>query len=307
MSQETEDIESKPHVPGRPDGYGRLAGLMGIAPEMAIVRRFGDLSMLDILHRQAELHELAITFRSYQKEDKESGHPDRQRYDLDWDALQRSVDDAAPDGNDGAQWETALELRQKLKEYQEALLRYRQVLDLGPPIPRQLKSLNKWMSRPDMGNVFLEGSDRHIWTDESLKDDLIALAGAAEVESFTNPFTLWATRIFHRLIGKRIFKSGANDSVLRNTIRYTNTGTFRAFRTISTIVACLLPVASIAVLNAIQSMPGRIGAIAGFTAVFSLCLSMITSATVKDIFVATTTFAAVLVVFVGTTESHMDP
>jgi len=60
--------------------------------------------------------------------------------------------------------------------------------------------------------------------------------------------------------------------------------------------------------------------IASFTAVFSLCLNLITTATVKDIFQATATqvqssvyfkesganfydrFAAVLVVFVGTTE-----
>jgi len=68
------------------------------------------------------------------------------------------------------------------------------------------------------------------------------------------------------------------------------------------IIASLLPVAGIAVLYAIQTMPGRLGAIAGFTALFSFSLSIITSASVQHIFSATAAFVAVLVVFVGTSD-----
>ncbi len=77
------------------------------------------------------------------------------------------------------------------------------------------------------------------------------------------------------------------DDFLRNTIRYRDDGVFRVFKTFSTSVASLLPVAGIAILYAIQSMPARLGAIAGFTALFSFSLSFITSASSKDIFSAT--------------------
>ncbi|KAK4191056.1 hypothetical protein QBC35DRAFT_512781 [Podospora australis] len=269
---------------------------------MAIVRSFREASMQDILYRQAGLHDLLETLGGCQEEDRESGHPDRIRYDLNWYVLQRSADDDAPEGNDPAQWETRLEFRTKLKEYQEALLRHRKILDLGPPPSRQIGALNEWMKRPDMGDVFLQGSDRDIWKDERLKDDLVALAGRTEAESFTNSFTLWMTHQYHRVVGRRIHRSGAENDVLRNTIRYTNSGTFRVFKALSAVAACLLPIAGIAVLFTIKNMKGRIGAVAAFTFVFSLSLSVITSATVKDIFIATTTFAAVPVVFVGTTD-----
>ena len=58
-------------------------------------------------------------------------------------------------------------------------------------------------------------------------------------------------------------------------------------KTVAVIVASLLPVAGIAVLYTIKSMPGRLGAIAGFTALFSFSLSLITSASVHHIFSAT--------------------
>lgn len=74
---------------------------------------------------------------------------------------------------------------------------------------------------------------------------------------------------------------------LKNTIRYRDEGIFRLLKGLSTIVASLFPVASIAVLYAIHSMPGRLGAIAVFTALFSFALSVMTSASTKDIFSAT--------------------
>jgi hypothetical protein len=77
---------------------------------------------------------------------------------------------------------------------------------------------------------------------------------------------------------------------MRNTIRYTDRGTFRVLKTLCTIIACLLPVGAIAVLYVIDTMPARIGAVAGFTALFAFSLSLVTSATVHNIFAATTAY-----------------
>lgn len=76
-------------------------------------------------------------------------------------------------------------------------------------------------------------------------------------------------------------------SHLQNTIRYRDEGTYRVLKTLTTLVACLLPIGGIAVLYVIETMPGRLGAIAIFTALFSFSLNLITTASTKDIFAAT--------------------
>ncbi|KAK0737376.1 hypothetical protein B0T21DRAFT_410829 [Apiosordaria backusii] len=270
----------------RPEGYDRLARMMGSLPEMAMFRRFGVLSAEDLLYRQAELQELEAALRRFQKEDKQSGHQDREDYALDWDALQRSGADDAAEGNDSAQWDTILEIREKLKDYQEALLRHRRVLALGPAIPRQVKALNSWMERPDRGNVFLLGADRNIWKDPTTLEDLVSLEVPSEEQSFTNPFTVGLVDYYNQLIGRHVHKPDTRE-FLPNTIRYTNEGIFRVLKIICTITASLLPILGIHVLYHIETMEGRMAAISALTALFSFALSLFTSARVKDIFAAT--------------------
>ncbi|KAG7293531.1 hypothetical protein NEMBOFW57_003583 [Staphylotrichum longicolle] len=84
---------------------------------MTAFRRFGALAAEDLLYRQAELVELERSLREYQQEDKESGHRDRERYAFNWDKLQRSGHNDAAEGNDDIQWQTILEIREKLKSY----------------------------------------------------------------------------------------------------------------------------------------------------------------------------------------------
>ena len=60
-------------------------------------------------------------------------------------------------------------------------------------------------------------------------------------------------------------------------------------KTLATLIACILLMASIAVLYTIHDMPLRIGVTAIFTCVFALFLNGTTDAKVKDIFSATAT------------------
>ncbi|KAK1761149.1 hypothetical protein QBC47DRAFT_397123 [Echria macrotheca] len=277
----------------RIQGYDRLGRLMGELPEMAIFRRFGALSAEDILYRQAELVLLEETLRKQQRNDKESQHPDRERYARDWFTLQCSGDEDAPEGNDGSQLETILEIRGKLKDYHEALLRHRKVVEL------------EWMTDPSRGNVFLAGLDRHIW-DEPDIDDMVTLEPPSPESKFTTDLTIGLVQAYNKVLGRHIHKPGAKDH-LRKTIRYSDKGIFRVLKTLCTIIACLLPVGGIAVLYVIDNMPARIGAVAGFTALFSITLSLLTSAPIHNVFAATSAFAAVLVVFVGTADLGRQP
>jgi hypothetical protein len=106
-------------------------------------------------------------------------------------------------------------------------------------------------------------------------------------------------------------------------VLYEDHTVLRVLQAVKALVACMLPIIGIVVLNAVKDMSARLGIIAAFTAIFSLALCYMTSAGLKDIFSATaacvpccsipvlpktdskssfSSFSAVLVVFVGTTN-----
>lgn len=93
-----------------------MAMLMGEFPEVGIFRRFGALNAQNLLYLQAELKDLEITLRQVAEEDELSRDPDKVQYSVNWFALKESIEGEA-DSNDGKQWRTILEIRDKLKEY----------------------------------------------------------------------------------------------------------------------------------------------------------------------------------------------
>ncbi|KAK5662349.1 hypothetical protein OQA88_8259 [Cercophora sp. LCS_1] len=293
------DAEKQDH--NAPGGHARLGQLMGRYPETAIVRRFLALSAQDILHRQAELAELEAALKEYQQKDDDVPETSpRKRYAVNWGRLQESGYDDAPEGSDSAQLETMMEIRDKIKDYHEALLRHRQVLELGHAVPRQVSSLHQWMDRPTMGNVRLEGYDKDIWKSPDL-DDMVALIPPSDRPGVQNPLILWIIHAYNYTFGRFIHKSG-NQDYTRNTIVYPPTKIYWILKTIATIIACLLPIGGVFVLNAITTLTNRLWAMASFTILAAFCLCVLTSASIPQIFAATSAFAAVLVVFVGTTD-----
>lgn len=100
-------------------GYAKLGFLMGNFPEVAIYRRFSELSARNLLYMQAELRCLEVNLHKLAEEDDNSLHEDRKVYSLDWFALKDSIEDSSEEGNDGRQWQTMLEIREKLEIYRE--------------------------------------------------------------------------------------------------------------------------------------------------------------------------------------------
>jgi hypothetical protein len=92
------------------EGYQAIAQLMGNHDEMAIVRRFKDLNMQDILYLQAEIIHLKDELRKRELQDKKD--PERVYLAKDWWSLAHSDDEEGR-----ARWATVLEIREKLDEY----------------------------------------------------------------------------------------------------------------------------------------------------------------------------------------------
>lgn len=54
-----------------------------------------------------------------------------------------------------------------------------------------------------MGNVYLEGSDRKIWSEPNL-DDMVTLVPQAPEENFTTELTVRLIHQYNRLVGRHL-------------------------------------------------------------------------------------------------------
>jgi hypothetical protein len=99
-------------IPALVDGYPKLAGQMGNFPETAILRRFSNLNSQNLLYLQAEIIHLENKLRKLETVNSQAEGGKKLSYAKDWYWLNNSVNEG-----DGAQWNTMLEIREKLKEY----------------------------------------------------------------------------------------------------------------------------------------------------------------------------------------------
>ncbi len=110
------DVEAQNPRP-RKGGYDLLGRLMGDVPETGIFRSFAALSAENLLYLQAELATLETDWRETQEANRISLDVVKQQRIYNWDKLRHS--EYADDEEN--QWDTALEIREKLKEYRTKL------------------------------------------------------------------------------------------------------------------------------------------------------------------------------------------
>jgi hypothetical protein len=96
-----------------PNGYHRLAAIMGAHPDLAIFRRFMALNAYNLLSLQAELSELESELNDIVIQDRTSKDPEKTRFEFSIYDLQGAHNN--PDH--GLQWRKFLEIREKLREY----------------------------------------------------------------------------------------------------------------------------------------------------------------------------------------------
>ena len=92
-----------------------------------------------------------------------------------------------------------------------------------------------------------------------------------------------------------------------NIRRYSEKKVAKVTQGVVAALSALLPTLAILVLYFVTSMKTRIGLVILFTTVFAVLLALFTSAKRVEIFSATAAFAAVEVVFVGSTAGVSGP
>ncbi|KAI0435712.1 hypothetical protein F4803DRAFT_567435 [Xylaria telfairii] len=159
---------------------------MGAYPEMSAFRWFGLLNALNLLYLQAELVGLENKLQKQAKTDAQSKHFEPSIYHRDWQTLSKS--------------HTMLEIREKLKEYNQAIHLQHLIAKFRPPSEQDFRSLQIGMKTPSMGNVYLLGVDSDVWENPDASE-LICLKPNKTDSLITRFFTNKLITLYHHIIG----------------------------------------------------------------------------------------------------------
>jgi hypothetical protein len=260
------------------EGYSKISSRIACHPELGIYRGFKTLNAQNILYLQAEIHELEADLQQYADEDAKAPKTSaRSQYSRNWHKLANSPDDRR-------QWNTFCALREKLKEYNDCLVQqaliskhYRDPRDYDLDV---LKTCLTHQNFPD----FLLGKDSTIWEDKELAHDLVTLGANGADDGFTVWMANHVVQPFHELIGRHIKKPSADFEGMTD---YSDQMIARLASLVVTVISSVFPIVGVIILYFVKDLLARIGIIAGLTALFSLCLALVTDARRGEIFAAT--------------------
>ncbi|KAK7729616.1 hypothetical protein SLS57_002104 [Botryosphaeria dothidea] len=280
-----------------PPGYPKLAELMNLIPETSIFRRFGTLNSLNLLYLQAELTDIERKLRVAQVTDFNKGEGFKHLYGKNWYFLGASAQDG-----DEAQLELVELAREKLDRYNAALIQQEKVLSFSPPGVYDMDFIQRFLASDEMGEPYpLTGRDCLTWgmhTHANPKiqpaNDLVALKPRRNADGFSNWVTGTGINKFFALGCARFRKP----SDRHGRVGFEDSAIHRVTYSITSVLASLLPIASIAVLYAVHSMKLRLVLIAVFNVLLTVCLTTFTTAKRTDVFAVAAAFSAVQVVFV---------
>ncbi|KAI1458917.1 hypothetical protein F4805DRAFT_106702 [Annulohypoxylon moriforme] len=293
----------------QPRGYSKLTSFM-VHHDHVIVKQFRELAVKDLLYLQAELCDLQYDLNHQSRMDVNSLNEKTQRYDREWCHLRYAA------GGSGKQWQLALQIREKLREYYSAIQQYQNIGALPRPSNRRREIVHSYTLSSalggdcdflgrDLSNVFPHASvyssqhrsDILFLGDEPGDDDLLArfLVGPA-------------LEIFH--VCWRTLKTPVPDlesqvpGACTALYQYPDARIRIIVHTLGSIMSTVVPMISIIALYFVDSMPLRLGLVSIFSVIFSVVMSLVTNAKRVEIFAAVAAFASVQVVFISTTQSQ---
>ncbi|KAH7379487.1 hypothetical protein BKA66DRAFT_587563 [Pyrenochaeta sp. MPI-SDFR-AT-0127] len=250
-------------------GYPKLAAKFEILPEAAIYRRFGALNAQNLLYYQAELTYLERKLRDQQKQDSNDQKGHGSSYAINWYWLKHSKTD------------------------DKAVIQQATILGYPEPGKWDLHYVQDYLQTDEMGPLALLGDDATIWGSKhdrtSNRPDLVVLKPRAKKDAFS----VWAAEstIFN------LFKCGCSrfmkPSQIHGTVGYEDSTVYRVTYWFTSILASLIPIASIVVLYRVQSMPARLGIIAAFNVLVSICLMGLANAKRAEVFAVTAAYVIV--------------
>lgn len=193
-------------------GYHKLSRFM-VDEQYAIFRKFRLLANRDLLYLQAELAHLEAEFSDLSDRDRKM-EGEQELYNANWELLSTSK----LRGYDGQQWEKALQIRKKLREYcsrtrsnsekiqvanrppDDCASQYSAILNKPQARERDVTMLKDWISCPDLGGgIPFSGDDlspvaKNVYDNTFASDTMILNDRGGESDPLTR---MLAGPVFH--------------------------------------------------------------------------------------------------------------
>ncbi len=138
-----------------------------------------------------------------------------------------------------------------------------------------------------MGNFPILGPDHESWS-QSNTHDLLAIRR----RSSSDPFSRWLLNTIipylHAKLFKR-YKKPLPEDPESEICNYEDSKVASAVNVLSTVVASMLPIASVIILYFVSNTRDRLAIAVAFTGLFAFCLAVTTRARRIEVFAATST------------------
>ncbi|KAK4168316.1 hypothetical protein QBC43DRAFT_360165 [Cladorrhinum sp. PSN259] len=267
-----------------PQYYHKVLRNMELAKSLAIFRRFDDINLRNVMSLQAEITTLDEMLKQRQKIDFQN--PQCPPYNRSFKALrdshlprkhQDSNQDCRNAGRDDA-----------------LILQVSKLSELPSPPKSQLQMLKDLLRfegerlPADGDDTFPPSAEYVTWEDSDPERYYTLDHQDAENDSLTQLMKGYILPVFHWLVGKRLLKSKVIDAEAGLSY-YEDEKLVKASSIIVVMISSALPVATIYVLNKVDSTNIRIAWTIGFTMIFAGMLVLFSSAKRAEIFAATAT------------------
>ncbi|PMD37545.1 hypothetical protein L207DRAFT_636226 [Hyaloscypha variabilis F] len=213
------------------------------------------------------------------------GDPDTVQCFRSWKKLRSSTDPGQLE-----RIELILKIRERLKEYHEALVLQEAVLKMGKPHAGTVEAFKLWLDGKSEGP-----GGRHAPSFSGLsaarlnnEEDLVALHPAFDKDWLATLAELPYLRLL-------CLDSHVDESIALFSMRKTK----RAVGILSMLLAAIMFTVSIVSLYLVTNNTTRLGLICAFTVMLAAILQLLTNASRTELFACTAAYAAVLVVFVS--------
>ncbi|KAI1803484.1 hypothetical protein F4811DRAFT_525060 [Daldinia bambusicola] len=265
-------------------GYGSFSDFIATDPELSIYRTFLSLNSRNLLYQQSELLSLEKRLREFDECDNKESDLDRLLSAKCWETFAARA--AADKPHEAERMELIKDMQTKLRAYHEALLLQNQILKLSAPGRRAFGAFRGWFDneRPFVGY----GSDLL-----SNPSDFAALQTSTDQDFLSSTL---------QDLGGRIFP-GVRHETTPGIKYYSAKYVSRLVTTVTVFLASLVINGAIVALYVVKDEHVKLGMITVFTSLFATSLAVLTDGRRTDIILATAACAAVLVVFVSTSES----
>ncbi|KAF2472523.1 uncharacterized protein BDR25DRAFT_366519 [Lindgomyces ingoldianus] len=290
------DIEQAPDTARRYlEGFPSLSALLASDPDLQVYRRFNRLASRNLLYLQAEILDLETRLNDFDAEDLEIANAEEDgggwmEVKLNarcWEIFREKAEQG--EEKERERMRLIREIRERMAEYQDALIRQSTLLNLENPNPRVRGAVTGWFDL----NKPLVGHSKDMFNGKA-KYDTVALRTPADQDRLTMFLQNYLGYLFrHRKTNKDYPLDWEGmyyfpETTIKHIVSFT-----------SVLLAAALLVGAITSLYFVKKPSNMIGLLAAFTTMFAGSVGLLTNARKVDIYAATAAYAAVLVVFVG--------